>query len=787
MAKGRTLYEPGELDRVRKNLGDLDPDEARRVARLLGGEVGYEKSPEPQHQRKIARPPSAQDTSIAPPRSSGASFSKASRSASPRFSGEIGDGIKTDGAFETPRQGLSYSQRLKMDFICSQPDFLIKTQGQVIVSFFSFLPGMRDGVNPFFLNSICPETFAHLETLAKAARILYPPRRPDIQERLKLVPPFHRAMEILVSIDLQAISHELAELQRAPREAELPRLATLVREVFIPVVRLRRSHEGGLLRSAAEWALAASPEADPAALSKLQAARDSLLAETDYLFMNVAYRWYPLLMRLCSRKSRDYVSFYEEDMGRILAFLGLRADDILPAKTAIPEMPPPVEKSPEERPEEEPAAPEKEDLLETMGQALEIGQLDDLEGGPTATAQNVQAPRPAGSDLIPASVRKGLDILDGLFPDSGLAHPELGPDLYPYFNSLYPLPKGSDLIAPGDPLMQVIVLAYVLNDLFHGLRRVQWGLNQGDAENEDLGESVNGALNDWMSPCDEVLGKRYLPLLSEYCRLLETERESQSSSFAMKREADLLFYKKRYFLPFTKGAVFSGLQAPRDKDLRPMYKLSALMKRNLTAAAQDIDRAVRSRQEGGSYTCVAILNPFEPARLEVENLASERLRAILKHEGPAPRKLTNAALIYYSLAILETFDYLVNSPASWAYREERAFPYRALSEGQTIKPGMEVDADKAFRQRINRLIQSRKKAAAYEKQTRPSGESPVSPAPGSVDGVANPDNAGADAPVEAAVSDPLGDAAVSPERMPADGGLKTPVSADPDVGEARRG
>jgi hypothetical protein len=59
MGKSRAIYEPGELDKVRKKLGSLDPQEARRMAQVLGGEVGYEKDIEAlardERQRKVAQ------------------------------------------------------------------------------------------------------------------------------------------------------------------------------------------------------------------------------------------------------------------------------------------------------------------------------------------------------------------------------------------------------------------------------------------------------------------------------------------------------------------------------------------------------------------------------------------------------------------------------------------------------------------------------------------------------------------------------------------------------------
>ncbi|MDR2363079.1 MAG: hypothetical protein LBD65_01510, partial [Spirochaetaceae bacterium] len=47
MAKKNAIYAPGELDRLRKKLGNIDAEEAKRVAQILGGEVGIERSEDP--------------------------------------------------------------------------------------------------------------------------------------------------------------------------------------------------------------------------------------------------------------------------------------------------------------------------------------------------------------------------------------------------------------------------------------------------------------------------------------------------------------------------------------------------------------------------------------------------------------------------------------------------------------------------------------------------------------------------------------------------------------------
>ena len=42
--KPKAIYEPGTLDHVRKNIGELNPEEAKRMAKVLGGDIFEEKS-----------------------------------------------------------------------------------------------------------------------------------------------------------------------------------------------------------------------------------------------------------------------------------------------------------------------------------------------------------------------------------------------------------------------------------------------------------------------------------------------------------------------------------------------------------------------------------------------------------------------------------------------------------------------------------------------------------------------------------------------------------------------
>ena len=43
MANEKAIYQPGELDKVKQRLGPVDDNEAKRMQKILGGEVGKER------------------------------------------------------------------------------------------------------------------------------------------------------------------------------------------------------------------------------------------------------------------------------------------------------------------------------------------------------------------------------------------------------------------------------------------------------------------------------------------------------------------------------------------------------------------------------------------------------------------------------------------------------------------------------------------------------------------------------------------------------------------------
>lgn len=699
MGKSRAIYKPGELDKVRRKLGDIDPEEARRMAEVLGGEVGYEKDIEAiereEKRRKVAQAAEDARKQVYEARVR----ERRLKAAEARKLAKTGSGASVHDEFSAPRRG--YSSQLRMDFRCAHADHLIKTQGQALASLFHFLPGYRDRVNPYFVQTICAHAVDRVEKLVQAARFILPSKRPDLWARMRQFPLHFEIMECLATWNLDGLSGALGIIQGNPRDISVDQTKILSALVFKPLFRLQDAYDGTAFKAALSAAANIAGEASPGNRKSFLEAKEEALDEAEYLYTSLFYGWYPLLMRYCASEFHEFPEFYDECRSGILSFLGLRESEVIRDSGLLT---PPSAKN--AKPGAEEAVPGEDD--QAMGAEPDIRESPDGEAeGPVEDAGEAEAAQAIPSAFRaeaekPAAVMRGLELMDKIFPEAGWLKPEDSPDLYPYFNQLYPLPRGVDLIAPTDPLIQIICFNQALNDLFHGLRSITFGVSK-DGASLDMNRAINEILNDWTQPVDEIVAKAYLPLLSEYCRLIETERESQNSAYAAKREADLIWYKKKYFLPYLSGTALSSVQNPRDKDVKILFKQTKALKGYLSMIAQDIDRSVKARKEtaGGavaaqSVSCSTIDNPFDLASFEVENAVSRRLRLILKREGPTPKRFTNAALIYFGLSILEAFDFFLNDPRSWAYRERRVLPYRELDSKGQARSLETIDAERAF-------------------------------------------------------------------------------------------
>jgi hypothetical protein len=685
------------------------------MAQILGGEVGYEKSaagntrPQPRSGRSrretvdIAVGGRAGVSGRAPKRR--VELSGDGRGKAPAPSKKAVHPPDKEMAADDPAVPfkISYLERIKMDRHASEPEFDIKSPAQALFALFSIIGDPPDYVNPLFINKRIGEYYRRIEQLVTSTRTLFPRNNSMRSERLKKTSPFvFSVLDTIRYWNIERISGDLEKIQAHPRLAKTVEFSDILRAVYKPLFILEELdpdiHIKGSYKLLYKLLYIENPMN---AKEKYQGLiRTALVAFAD-VRRDVHYLLYPLLMRLLSDRWFSYEQFFINRRRRFMAFLNVSAQDrIVPSDMSVQQM--------ESGNFEKLPAGEEEAPDQNSGSA---GEEEEDPDDPAVVAR--QAKR-AAQEAEQKAVNRGISVLESLFPKAGWDRLSTFPDLYPYFVDMFSLKKGYELIAPTDPLQQVAILMFILEELLFGLRYISFGTIERADENPIRIEDYLGSIiNNWQRYIDLGFNKGYLPRLVEYCRILENTADSRNSSYAKRTLNECHWLKRLYFLPHYK---FESLGPPpfQKEDTTPLYGEMRLLRRYLTEVAQGIELGNRQGGAEAQAPCDGIDNPWEPYNFEVPNPVSIRLDALL-----GAKKKNNASLIYFTLAVTTVLDHLVNNENSWAY-DNRPGPLFRSIDGEGIMPlfGVEtkIDADLIFRQVTKQKERVRQKEAEEQKK-----------------------------------------------------------------------
>lgn len=694
--KPAAIYEPGELDRVRKNLGDLDPSEAKRVASLLGGKVGVEKvvAAPPKERQRASRdetvtvsvggrsvPPRRRVETVAPP---------PTRRAPPSRSPKKSPGEDADDP-NTPLK-TSYRERVKIDRYMALPEFEIKNSSQVFYSMLALFGEPQELVNPDFVTRRMNEYYGRLEVLVTATRTMLPRNNVPRAETLrKKDPRAYQIIDILRQWNIERIASELATMQSKPRQVLVSDFTEILKAIYRPLYLLDaldpETHIRDAYRALYRQLLQENGvEAKERFTSQVKAALSAYV----YLRRSVRFLLYPLLLKLLSDQWLPYEDFFSVRRRRVAAFLRVSETELL--------KPVPVET--------EPPAAEREETPSPSG-TPEAGEPAQAPAPESESGQEA-APAPERGGTPSKSFLRGVDTLDKVFPQAGWLHPEIWPDFYPYFAGLFDFKKGFDLVAPTDPIHQIVILVHILEELFYGLRHIEFGTIQGpDGVPEQVGPVISRIMEGWHGHLEETIGKEYLPRLVEYCRMVDGTTEARTSNYAKRTLSELLWCKRFYFLPYLSfDSGFSG-HPFRNKEITPLYADARDLKRLLTGVAAGIEGAMKRGGDALKAPCDGIDNPWDQYSFQIPNPVSIRIDSLLG--GRSSRKRTNAALVFFTLSVVAVLDGIVNTAEGYAYTESSDCPFRSV-DGEGIKPSsaveQTVDADAIFK----RAMRSRNEA-----------------------------------------------------------------------------
>ncbi len=690
----KAVYAPGELDKVRQKLGEMDPEEAKRMADVLGGEVGWERTFEEESKR--SKPRVRNETVDVVVKGSGSKSSKNQPKHRVELAPEGGNEqsirrklkkiiIDPSDDPSTPIK-LSYKERVKMDRYAAQPEFEIKNSTQVFYSVISIFAEVPDYVNPDFVNRRMNEIYRKIEMLVTTMRTMFPRNNLQRNERLRKLSAF--AFSILDTLrywNIERFSSDLSKIQSRPRNTKISDFSDILRTIYKPLFILDKLdpevHIKGSFKLLFKVLYLENPTTE--SKNKYQEMIRNALSAYVMIRRDIRYILYPMLMKLLSDRWMTYDDFFKYRKNRFMNFINASEVDQIVPVSSVEEVP-------------GAAAGENSPVAEERGEAASPNSEE------TEKQKEEQQKKPAG-EAESKAVGRGQNTLEFLFPKAGWERMATFPDLYPYFRSVFDFPKGYELISPTDPLQQIVILMRIIEELFFGLRYVSFGTAAGpDGTVERLDEIIGKIMNDWHGYIENILDKMYVPRLTEYCRILDSP-ENKTSSYSRRILNELYLLKRFCFLPYYR---FTPLSPPtiNKREVKAIFPEVRNLRRYLTVIAASIEQGNKKGGAAANIVCDGIDNPWESYNFQVPNPVSIRMDALLG--GKNSKQKNNASLIFFTLSTTVVLDYIMNDEHSWAYSDQSSGSlFRSLNgEGRVPLFGVdtEIDADSIFKQTIKR-------------------------------------------------------------------------------------
>lgn len=611
----KELFNPGELAKTRKNIGNLSSEEAKRMAEILGGEVGIERTDDVINRRykKLAEQTRRKHDSRF-------IYHKTTGNNILQTEDRSDQTIKTK-PIEKVRQ--SYIEKIRMSFIAYNSEYRIKTFFDTIGSFLNFLPGYKNRINPAFIRSFNALVFNHIEQLVISSRILYSGiENKDIFSRKD--PYLWSIIRTIIDWNIEAIEQETARLKSFSNSVTVEACTNLIRNIYIPLILLSKVPPEQDIKRALEYlynhGVADLPKKH-VKITKLRKRYIIALEEVIPIFNRIKYNLYPLMLMQISPRAYSYRDMLKNIGKTILTFLELNSDDLI------------IYKEPKNR--------------------VSVEEPVENEAPPEEDLQSVNKKPP-----IDIGIAQGLFFLENLFPGSGWLKLNNNPDMFPYFQPVLDFPADMALIAPDDILQKVIILTAVLKELFFGFRSIEYGFIRDERGTAiDLKDLMDEITDKWYHFLTTLIEKNYITSLIEYCRQLERDNTFPESDYGRRIEADILWLRKKF--------IFPHLYLDTPKIMRPRINLSIPKLYKKTEDLKNIlERMVLEIWNNEGIPIETLTNPDRESLFEVDSTVSKKLKNYFKKKN---KPLSNKNLILSTLQIVLVLDYLLNDKESPAY------------------------------------------------------------------------------------------------------------------------
>lgn len=650
-------WAPGTLDKTRKAIGNIDPDEAKIMSKVLGGQVMYERSnnsPSSSGARGTGRIIRQQSSSTSSTGSSASEKTVNSTSSNIKQSGKGRKG-QEELPVISPKLAARFDKLMMLDEYSIKPNY----------GLFNFIKKFTKNGTEIIIPEFCEITLKHhidnlqgfitvIKTLIQMAPASYKAKIANGTEAK------FKFLRMVAGWTMQTIKLSHIELLDLPAPYVVTDMIPYTKAIYRLLIQVYYYGENKIPKLIKEI-FTDEAQYPNAPHEKLSALAKEAITQWLYIQNEIIKKLYPLLMRMCSNSYEEYPDFFKVKVADILKFVGLHKYDLL-----LPEKP-------------------KEEIVEKK-----------------AAQKKAAAPIRGAKDAI---VDTGLNLLDQLFPQAGFKNLSNHPDMYPYFQPLYKFSDGFNVMSPENPLQVTVVLLKIIEDCFQGCRNISF-VNQ---ENINTGtkkpDSITGILDDWSSYREQVFEKLYCKPLIELVNQIYSQDDFENSHFGKKLMTNLLWQVTYHFLPSFKFEQLL-LERPSDESkLTPLYYRTDFARKYFMDVVSQCDAMAKTRG-----TVQSISNPWEHYKFDIPNEISKRLDVLLGAQNKsANTNANNANLLKYTLCIIAVLDWWINNPDSPAYACSPMHIFRISEEDG--KPKFSVpernDQNQLFAEQIRAAFQKR--------------------------------------------------------------------------------
>lgn len=664
-------WEPGTLDNTRKNIGAISEEEAKRMTKVLGGEILAEKSAPINYDAL----PKAKDYNRK------VVVGKVSKNAT----NVAGTGSKGSSATvkksTTQLPEISSKERNLMDRMMMHSDYKIKQN----YGFFNFVRKFKKNGLETLHHTFIPFTLKadldHLNTFIDSVKslILLSPETYKSKILTSNEDKF-RFLRTVGGWNLKELKFLYDKLETLGREGTVADMIPFTKAIYKMLLKIYYLGENKISNYFKDiyGELAKYPKIDKNEIAKVS---KTAIAEWFYVYSQIIKGLYPLLMRMSAKKFDYFQDFFLVQTANIFAFLGItKYDLILPTKNG--ENPPAEEIKIEKTPEEIEAEEEKKEK-----------------------EKEEKAKQNAHKERKQQFVKTGLKLLDQLFPDAGFDEIASYPDMYPYFQPIYQFRDGYNLLSPFNPLQVTITLLRISEDLVQGLRNVTFTMEDTDSGKRN-NDKISDILNEWTVYRNELFERFYSEQICEFVNKQYTQAEFKDSLFGKKLITSMLWQTKYNFLPHFEFEQLLLERPKNDSQYKPLCLRVDFMFDFLYQISKSIESVSKTKGD-----VMGVANPWARYDFEIPNAVSKRMDVLLGAKRPDEEtSATNASLIKYSLYVIAVLDWWINDESSPAYLTDSSKIYRiSPDDGAPLFSVPErSDQNKLFAQKVKSAIEQKK-------------------------------------------------------------------------------